>query len=194
MPPSCRRSSSYGASLSKSTACCSTRGSISPERQGGFGRGLPDGRSDRLRRLCTRHCVLASNDEGRHAGDAERLQLSLEASKAPRLFLVGPVALEPRRIQAAGERDFLQHAGITGVARLLEIGAEQCLDDLRADALLLREVDRLMRGKGVWRALHAREGEFDSLAASLRRHPGVELGGTLDRTELRAPVRGARHA
>jgi hypothetical protein len=90
--------------------------------------------------------------------------------------------------------DRREHSGVADVLSLLEVGAEQLVDDRRGEALLLRELDEAVGGDRVGRALHALERELDALAPSLGGDARVELAAALDRAELGLAVLGARHA
>src|SRR5436190_17605308 len=90
--------------------------------------------------------------------------------------------------------DVRKDCRVADVPRLLEVGAEDRVDHGVRLALALREVDELMRGTRIGRALHALEGELDADRASLGGDARVELLGALRRAELRAPVLCAWHA
>src|SRR4051812_23051606 len=108
-----------------------------------------------------RHAELVVEDERRHGRDAERAYALLARRHRLGIRLCRP-ALHPG---ACG--DGLKDVGISDIARLLEVGMEERVDDCLPLALGLRHVDQLVRRARIRRALHALESELDALAASL---------------------------
>ena len=91
--------------------------------------------------------------------------------------------------------DLLQHGRIADVAALPRSRRGTAHPPPRPPLpCCLREVDQLVRGDRVRRALHAVEREGDALARAFLRHARIQRAALLHRAELGAPVVGARHA
>src|SRR5437868_14284264 len=116
---------------------------------------------------------LAREDEGRHRADAEAPHLVLERRQYLRMRLSGPA----RHFMARG--DEREDCGVADVLRLLEVGDKERVVHAGGLALVLREVDQLMRSARIGGARDPVEAEVDADAASLGGDARIELARAL---------------
>src|SRR4029450_8811778 len=129
-----------------------------------------------LRRLGARDAVLLRHDKEGHALNAHAIALLLQIDHGLEAVGIRERALERLGVETGLGRQTLQDLGLTDVARLLEIGLKQPIDEGVLAPLPPRPPNGAVGEPRVGRALHAVEGKGDAKLLAGFDHVAVELG------------------
>src|SRR6185295_20230284 len=149
-----------------------------------------------LRRLGARYAVLLRDDKEGHALNAHAIALLLQIHDGLEAVGIRERALDGLGFETGLGRQALQDLGLTDVARLLEVGLKQAIDEGVLPPLPTRLPNGAVGQPRVGRALHAIEGKGDAKLLAGFDHGAVELGAALRAEFLRAvglpldPLRG----
>ena len=103
-------------------------------------------------RLCPRQHVLIAQDECGHARNTAFAGVGIACADILGICIAGEKLGDHRPVQPGLLRDFKQGVSIADIATLLEIGAEQRIDDPRLATLDPGPVNQAMRVQRVGRA------------------------------------------
>src|SRR5262245_35648527 len=140
-----------------------------------------------LRRLGARYAVFLGDDKEGHALNAEAIALLLQLDDGLEAVRIAERAFDGLGLEIGLDGQLLQQLGVADVARLLEVGMKQTLDQGFLPPLTARLPDQPVGKPRVGRALHALEGKGDPELLAGCHHVAVEFGAA-GRSELAVAV------